>query len=50
LLDAGVSVDLRLFAGTYHGFDVVAPHARLSQVALTEQRDFVRRELGGVGP
>jgi acetyl esterase/lipase len=50
LLDAGVSVDLRLFAGTYHGFDVVAPHARLSQVALTEQRDFVRRELGGVRP
>jgi acetyl esterase len=49
LLDAGVSVDLRLFAGTYHGFDVVAPHARLSQVALTEQRDFVRRELGGGG-
>jgi acetyl esterase/lipase len=48
LLNAGVSVDLRLFAGTYHGFDVVAPNARLSQVALKEQHDFVRRELGGV--
>lgn len=48
LLGAGVSVDLRLFAGTYHGFDVVAPNARLSQVALNDQRDFVRRELGGM--
>jgi acetyl esterase len=47
LLNAGVSVDLRLFAGTYHGFDVVAPTARLSQLALKDQHDFVRRELGG---
>ena len=48
LLGAGVSVDLRLFAGTYHGFDVVAPNARLSQVALNDQHEFVRRELGGM--
>jgi acetyl esterase/lipase len=47
LLNAGVSVDLRLFAGTYHGFDVVAPTARLSQMAIKDQHDFVRRELGG---
>lgn len=46
LLNAGVSVDLRLFAGTYHGFDVVAPNSRLAQQALKEQHDFVRRELG----
>jgi acetyl esterase len=46
LLNAGVSIDLRIFAGTYHGFDVVAPNARLSQMALTEERDFVCRELG----
>lgn len=46
LLNSGVSVDLRMFAGTYHGFDVVAPNARLSQVAVTDQRDFLRRELG----
>lgn len=49
LLNSGVSVDLRLFAGTYHGFDVVAPDARLSQIALNDQRDFLRRELGAVG-
>lgn len=47
LLNAGGSVDLRIFAGTYHGFDTVAPDARLSQLALGEQRDFLRRELGG---
>jgi acetyl esterase/lipase len=46
LLDAGVPVELRLFAGTYHGFDVVAPNARLSQLALDEQREFVARKLG----
>lgn len=46
LLNAGVSVELRLFAGTYHGFDVVAPNARLSTLALEEQHDFVRRALG----
>jgi acetyl esterase/lipase len=46
LLDANVSVDLRLFAGTYHGFDTVAPEARLSQVALEDQQNFVTRELG----
>lgn len=46
LLNAGVSVDLRLIAGTYHGFDVVAPEARLSRFALDEQRKFVVRELG----
>jgi acetyl esterase/lipase len=49
LLNSGVSVDLRIFAGTYHGFDVVAPNARLSQVAIKDQHDFVRRELGAVG-
>jgi acetyl esterase len=48
LLNSGVSVDLRMYAGTYHGFDVVAPNARLSQVALKDQYDFVRRELGTV--
>jgi acetyl esterase len=46
LLNAGVPLDLRLFAGTYHGFDVVAPEARLSTMALDDQRDFVRRVLG----
>jgi acetyl esterase len=46
LVAAGVSVDLRLFAETFHGFDVVAPNARLSVLALTEQHAFVQRELG----
>ncbi|HVA54109.1 MAG TPA: alpha/beta hydrolase [Acidimicrobiales bacterium] len=46
LLNAGVSVNLRLIAGAFHGFDVVAPNARLSEFALDEQREFVVRELG----
>jgi acetyl esterase len=50
LLNSGVSVDLRMYAGTYHGFDVVAPNARLSQAALQDQHDFVRRELGTASP
>ena len=46
LLNAGVSVDLRLVAGTFHGYDTVAPNARLSKLAFDEQRAFVIRELG----
>jgi acetyl esterase/lipase len=45
LLDAGVSVEVHNFLHTYHGFDVVAPGSRLSEVALNEQVDFLRREL-----
>jgi acetyl esterase len=46
LLDAGVSVEVHNFLHTYHGFDVVAPGTRLSESALNEQVDFLRRELG----
>jgi acetyl esterase/lipase len=45
LLDAGVSVEVHNFLHTYHGFDVVAPGTRLSEQALNEQVDFLRREL-----
>jgi acetyl esterase/lipase len=45
LLDAGVSVEVHNFLHTYHGFDAVAPGSRLSEVALNEQVDFLRREL-----
>lgn len=48
LLNASASVDLRLFACTYHAFHVLAQNARLSEIALKEQHDRVRRELGGV--
>jgi acetyl esterase len=45
LLAAGVSVEYHHFASTYHGFDVLAPDAALSQRALLEQSDFLTRAL-----
>ncbi len=46
LVAAGVAVDFRHFLSTYHGFDSVAPAARISSVSLAEQADFLRREIG----
>lgn len=46
LVTAGVPVDFRHFLNTYHGFDSVAPAARISSVALAEQAAFLRREIG----
>ena len=49
LVAAGVSVDFRHFPSTFHGFDSVAPTARISSVALAEQVGFLRREIGIFG-
>ena len=46
LLRAGTTVELHHFARTFHGFDVVAPGSRLSELALDEQMAFLLRELG----
>jgi acetyl esterase/lipase len=46
LLHDGVTVELHHFSRTYHGFDVVAPGSRLSELALNEQVKFLQRELG----
>jgi acetyl esterase len=37
LLRAGVSTELHVYRGTFHGFDVLAPFAAVSQRALTDQ-------------
>lgn len=46
LIDAGNDVELHHFPGTYHGFDAVAPQARLSRRALGEQCAFLTEKLG----
>ena len=45
LIDAGTTVELHHFPRTYHGFDAVAPDARVSRRALEEQCLFLRHEL-----
>jgi acetyl esterase/lipase len=46
LLDAGVSVELHHYRGTYHAFDVIAPETAVSRRALSEQALFLQRTVG----
>ncbi|WP_063796043.1 alpha/beta hydrolase [Streptacidiphilus griseoplanus] len=43
MLEAGVSVELHLYAGTFHGFEAAVPLAQASQRALAEQGAALRR-------
>lgn len=45
LLEQGVSVDLRLWAGAYHVFDQLVPDAAISRASLADQVRFLRRTL-----
>lgn len=45
LLDAGVSVELHTFAGTYHAFDMAAAASELGRTAIAEQVRALRRAL-----
>ena len=45
LSQAGVLVDLHLWGGGYHGFDLAAPDAALSRAAKAARDEFVRRAL-----
>lgn len=45
LLAAGVSVDLRLWAGAYHVFDQLLPDAAISKSSLEDQVRFIRTAL-----
>lgn len=45
LSEAGVSVDFHLWAGGFHGFDMIAPQAELSQAARWVRDDYFRRAL-----
>jgi acetyl esterase/lipase len=42
----GVSVELHLWAGGFHGFDVIAPQAAVSQAARAARLSYLRRALG----
>lgn len=46
MLAAGVSVEIRQFSGTFHGFDAAAPHATVTRRALDEQCAVLARALG----
>lgn len=45
LSEAGISVDFHLWAGGFHGFDVWAPQAELSQASHWVRDNFFRRAL-----
>ena len=45
LSQAGVAVDLHLWAGAYHGSEVVSPEAMLSRQITAVRDDFLRRAL-----
>jgi acetyl esterase/lipase len=45
LSEAGVSVDLHMRGGCTHGFDNVAPHARISLASIATRDEFIRRAL-----
>jgi acetyl esterase/lipase len=42
---AGVSVDLHMWGGCTHGFDNVAPHAKVSLASIATRDEFIRRAL-----
>jgi acetyl esterase/lipase len=48
LWQAGGRVELHVWPGGFHGFDVVAPHAALSQDAVAARAAWLRRQLGVV--
>lgn len=46
LWEAGVQAELHVFAGGFHGFDMFAPHAAVSQSMLAARDNWVNRLLG----
>lgn len=47
LSEAGVSVDLHMWGGGFHGFDMMAGHAAVSRASIATRDEFVRRALAG---
>ena len=43
LIQCGVSTEIHHYRGTYHAFDVIAPHSELGYAALIEQAEFIQR-------
>ncbi|MBW4030966.1 MAG: alpha/beta hydrolase [Acidobacteria bacterium] len=46
LIDAGVSVELHHYRGTYHAFDVIGPQTTVGRRALREQATFLQHTVG----
>ena len=46
LLAAGVPVELHVWMGGYHGYDVAAPSAEVSMATVDARHSFLRRALG----
>ncbi len=47
---AGCHVELHVWPGGFHGFDVVVPRAVLSQDATAARVAWLRRQLGRASP
>jgi acetyl esterase/lipase len=47
LSEAGVSVDLHMWGGGFHGFDLIAGHAAVARASVATRDEFVRRALEG---
>ena len=45
LSQAGVSVDLHMWGGGFHGFEVLARHTAVSRASNTTRDEFIRRAL-----
>ena len=45
LSQAGVSVDLHIWGGGFHGFDIMVPDAAISRASVTTRHDFLVRAL-----
>jgi acetyl esterase/lipase len=52
LIEAGVPTEIHVYPGAYHGFEVLAPTARVSQAALAARESAMQRFLlpPGTGP
>lgn len=49
LSQAGVSVDLHMWGGGFHGFDAVAPQSVLGRASVAVREEFLRRALDTEG-
>ena len=45
LWEAGVSAELHVWAGGFHGFEMLAPHAAVSQASAAARNDWIARLL-----
>ena len=49
LSEAGVSVDLHMYAGGFHAYDGFAPHAAISRATAVAREEYIRRALKRCG-